>query len=120
VDPINLDDVAEAMHVSTFYFCKMFKEATGLTFTEYLGRVRIEQAKAQLLNPNWRVSEIAFDVGTVIFRQLARQSLTEFRVSRAAKQMLVSRRFHDAERGKVIDNRSVAVIRTECRLELKG
>jgi YesN/AraC family two-component response regulator len=50
------------MHVSTFYFCKIFKKATGLTFTEYLGRVRIEKAKALLLNPHLRISEIAYEV----------------------------------------------------------
>ena len=31
------------------YFCKVFKKTTGLTFTDYLGRVRLEDAKAQLL-----------------------------------------------------------------------
>ena len=94
-DPIDLNDVAKAMHVSTFYFCKMFKKATGLTFTEYLGRVRIERAKAQLLNPNRRVSEIAYDVGfqslthfNRVFRQVAGQSPTKFRLSKAAKQLL--------------------------------
>ena len=55
--------MAKALHVSTFYFCKMFKKATGLTFVDYLGRVRIEKAKTQLLNPNRRVSEIAYDIG---------------------------------------------------------
>jgi len=94
-DPIDLENVARAMHVSTFYFCKMFKKATGLTFTEYLGRVRIERAKTQLLNPNRRVSEIAYDVGfqslthfNRVFRQVAGQSPTEFRHSKAAKQLL--------------------------------
>jgi len=94
-DPIDLDDVAKAMHVSTFYFCKMFKKATGLTFTEYLGRVRIERAKTQLLNPNRRVSEIAYDVGfqflthfNRVFRQVAGQSPSKFRLSKAAKQLL--------------------------------
>jgi AraC-like DNA-binding protein len=94
-DPIDLGDVAKAMHVSTFYFCKMFKKATGLTFTEYLGRVRIERAKTQLLNPNRRVSEIAYDVGfqslthfNRVFRQVAGQSPTKFRLSKAAKQLL--------------------------------
>jgi ligand-binding sensor protein len=33
-DPISLDEIARTMHVSTFYFCKMFKKATGLTFTD--------------------------------------------------------------------------------------
>jgi AraC-like DNA-binding protein/ligand-binding sensor protein len=94
-DPIDLNDVAKAMHVSTFYFCKMFKKGTGLTFTEYLGRVRIERAKTQLLNPNRRVSEIAYDVGfqslthfNRLFRQVAGQSPTKFRLSKAAKQLL--------------------------------
>jgi AraC-like DNA-binding protein/ligand-binding sensor protein len=94
-DPIDLGDVAKAMHVSTFYFCKMFKKATGLTFTEYLGRVRIERAKTQLLNPNRRVSEIAYDVGfqslthfNRVFRQVAGQSPTKFRISKTAKQLL--------------------------------
>jgi AraC-like DNA-binding protein/ligand-binding sensor protein len=90
-DPIDLDNVAKAMHVSTFYFCKLFKRATGLTFTEYLGRVRIEKAKTLLLNPHLRISEIAYDVGfqslthfNRVFRQVTGRSPTAFRVSKAA------------------------------------
>jgi AraC-like DNA-binding protein len=78
------------MHVSTFYFCKLFKKATGLTFTEYLGRVRIEKAKALLLNPHLRISEIAYDVGfqslthfNRVFRQVTGRSPTAFRVSKS-------------------------------------
>jgi AraC-like DNA-binding protein/ligand-binding sensor protein len=89
-DPIDLDNVAKAMHVSTFYFCKLFKKATGLTFTEYLGRVRIEKAKALLLNPHLRVSEIAYDVGfqslthfNRVFRQVTGRSPTAFRSSKS-------------------------------------
>jgi AraC-like DNA-binding protein/ligand-binding sensor protein len=69
-DAISLSEVARALNVSTFYFCKLFKKATGLNFTEYLSRVRIEKAKNLLLNPNLRVSEIAYEVGF--------QSLTHF------------------------------------------
>ena len=85
-DPIDLDNVAKAMHVTTFYFCKTFKKATSLTFTEYLGRVRIEKAKALLLNPHLRISEIAYEVGfqslthfNRIFRQLTGEAPTAFR-----------------------------------------
>jgi AraC-like DNA-binding protein len=74
------------MHVSTFYFCKIFKKATGLTFTEYLGRVRIEKAKTLLLNPHLRISEIAYDVGfqslthfNRIFRKTTGEAPTTFR-----------------------------------------
>jgi AraC-like DNA-binding protein/ligand-binding sensor protein len=69
-DEIKLGTVAKVVNTSTFYFCKMFKKATGLHFTQYLARVRIEKAKNLLLNPNLRVSEIAYEVGF--------QSLTHF------------------------------------------
>jgi AraC-like DNA-binding protein/ligand-binding sensor protein len=85
-DPIGLNEIARAMHVSTFYFCKLFKKATGLTFTDYLGRVRVEKAKNLLLNPHLRVSEIAYTVGfqslthfNRIFRKITGESPTDFR-----------------------------------------
>jgi AraC-like DNA-binding protein/ligand-binding sensor protein len=85
-DPISLEEVAKAMHVSTFYFCKMFKKATGLTFTDYLGRVRVEKAKILLLNPHLRVNEIAYTVGfqslshfNRVFRNLIGESPSHFR-----------------------------------------
>ena len=85
-DPIGLNEIASAMHVSTFYLCKMFKKATGMTFTDYLGRVRVEKAKNLLLNPHLRVSEIAYAVGfqslthfNRVFRELTGQSPTDFR-----------------------------------------
>jgi AraC-like DNA-binding protein/ligand-binding sensor protein len=85
-DKLSLTDVARAVNTSTFYFCKLFKKATGLNFTEYLSRVRIEKAKNLLLNPNLRVSEIAFEAGfqslthfNRIFRKLAGQSPTQYR-----------------------------------------
>jgi AraC-like DNA-binding protein/ligand-binding sensor protein len=69
-DDISMSDVAKVVNVSTFYFCKMFKKTTGLTFTEYLSQVRISKAKNLLLNPHMRVSEIAYEIGY--------QSLTHF------------------------------------------
>lgn len=69
-ESISLKEIAAAVHTSTFYFCKIFRKGTGLTFTEYLTRVRIEKAKDQLTNPHLRISEIAFAVGF--------QSLSQF------------------------------------------
>jgi AraC-like DNA-binding protein/ligand-binding sensor protein len=94
-DPIDLAKVAQAMHVSTFYFCKLFKKATGLTFTEYLSRVRVEKAKHLLLNPHLRISEIAYDVGfqslthfNRVFRQVAGQSPSEYREAKSVRRVL--------------------------------
>ena len=69
-DDISLGQVAKAVNTSTFYFCKLFRKATGINYTDYLARIRIEKAKNLLLNPNLRISEIAFEVGF--------QSLTHF------------------------------------------
>ena len=87
-DPLRLEHVAKAMHVSTFYFCKLFKKATGLTFTDYLGRVRIEKAKTLLFNPHLRITEIAYVVGfqslthfNRVFRKLTGESPSLFRAN---------------------------------------
>jgi AraC-like DNA-binding protein/ligand-binding sensor protein len=77
-EELSLDDVAKSVHTSKFYFCKMFKKATGINFTDYLSRVRTERAKNLLLNRNLRVSEIAYEVGF--------QSLTHF--NRVFKRIL--------------------------------
>ena len=85
-DEISLGDVAKAVNTSTFYFCKMFKKATGLNFTDYLSRVRVEKARNLLLNPNLRISEIAFSAGfqslshfNRVFRRIAGESPTRYR-----------------------------------------
>jgi len=85
-EEISLGDVAGAVNTSTFYFCKMFKKATGLNFTDYLSRVRVEKAKNLLLNPNSRISEVAFASGfqslshfNRVFRRIAGESPTSYR-----------------------------------------
>jgi AraC-like DNA-binding protein/ligand-binding sensor protein len=69
-DAISLADVARVANMSAFYFCKIFKKATGLTFTDYLARVRVETVKKMLLNPHTRMSEAAYAAGF--------QSLSQF------------------------------------------
>lgn len=86
MEPLSLAAVAQASGASVFHFCKVFKKATGLKFTDYVARVRLENAKAQLLNPNRRISEVAYDVGfqsltqfNRMFKRVFGQSPTEFR-----------------------------------------
>jgi AraC-like DNA-binding protein/ligand-binding sensor protein len=69
-EDISLRQVAGAVNTSAFYFCKMFKQATGLTFTDYLARLRVEKVKNLLLNPHKRISEAAYEAGF--------QSLSQF------------------------------------------
>jgi len=69
-EDLRVADVAAFVNTSPFYFCKRFKQATGMTFTNFLSRVRVERSKNLLVNPNLRVGEIAYEVGF--------QSLTHF------------------------------------------
>jgi AraC-like DNA-binding protein/ligand-binding sensor protein len=83
---LSLGRVAQAVHTSAFYFCKLFKKITGINFTEFVSRMRVEKSKNLLLNPNLRVSEVAFEVGfqslthfNRIFKKVVGQSPTEYR-----------------------------------------
>jgi len=69
-EPLPLALVAKQAGVSESHFCRLFKEATRLTLTDYINRRRIEWAKRELLKPEVRVSEIAFQIGY--------QSLSQF------------------------------------------
>jgi len=85
-EEMSLRQVAGAVNTSAFYFCKMFKQATGLTFTDYLARVRIEKVKNLLLNPHKRISEAAYEAGfqslsqfNRVFRKIAGEAPTTWR-----------------------------------------
>jgi AraC-like DNA-binding protein len=85
-EPLSLSAVAKAAGASVFHFCKVFHKSTGLKFTDYVARVRLEDARTQLLNPNRRISEVAYDVGfqsltqfNRMFKRVFGQSPTEFR-----------------------------------------
>lgn len=62
-EPISLAQVVAHVGVSRFYFCKLFKRATGMTLTEYVTRVRLEKAKTLLVDPALRITEVAFAAG---------------------------------------------------------
>ena len=85
-DDLSLGEVAKAVNMSAFYFCKMFKQATGMTFTDYLARVRVEKVKNLMLNPHKRISEAAFEAGfqslsqfNRVFRKIAGEAPTAYR-----------------------------------------
>ena len=86
VEPITLEQVASNVGVSSFHFCKIFKKATGFTFTEFVTLARVAEAKRMLLSPQNRVTEVAYEVGfqslsqfNRCFKKVTNQSPSEFR-----------------------------------------
>jgi len=62
-EAITLGEVVAHVGVSRFYFCKLFKRATGMTLTEYVTHVRLEKVKSLLVDPSLRISEIVYAAG---------------------------------------------------------
>lgn len=58
-ESITLDDVAGVVHVSSSRVRHVFKDATGVSFKEYLTQARVAEAKKLLLGTDLTVAEIA-------------------------------------------------------------
>jgi AraC-like DNA-binding protein len=89
---ISVRELAERVSLSPCHFCKVFKKQTGLTFTEYRARLRIERAQTLLENPHVRISEAAFEAGfdsiqyfNRVFRRMVGCSPSEYRGRRSAE-----------------------------------
>ena len=86
-EELSLAAVADAVNMSPFYFCKIFKRETGMTFTRFLARVRIEQVKHSLVKRHTRISQAAFEAGFTslsqfnrVFREIAGESPSDYRL----------------------------------------
>ena len=62
-DSVTLDEIAQALFVSTAHFIRAFKKETGLTPHQYLNRYRLVVATQLLEYSDRRVEEIAAEVG---------------------------------------------------------
>ena len=85
-DELSLAAVAQIVNMSATYFSAKFKEITGINFVDYVARTRVEKARNLLLDPNRRVSEVAFAVGfqslsqfNRTFKKVAGQSPRDYR-----------------------------------------
>ena len=86
-DPeLNLDKVAEHVYISSCYLSRLFKEVTAYSFTEYLNRRRIKEAKHLLLSSPAKIYEIAEAVGFrdshyfgIVFKKITGLAPSEYR-----------------------------------------
>ncbi len=60
---ITLEQLSSTLNVNREYFCRIFKEATGITPVEYINYVRITKAENLLTTTNLSVLEISMEVG---------------------------------------------------------
>lgn len=82
---LTLEEIARSVSISPFYFCRLFREELGVSFTEYLTKVRLGKA-VELLAQGLSVKECCFALGyndpnyfSRIFRKYYQVSPSEYR-----------------------------------------
>ncbi len=56
---ITIEDISAHCHISKFYFCRTFKEVTGITPVKFINSVRCTRARDLLLAGEYSVAEIS-------------------------------------------------------------
>lgn len=62
-EPLSLDEIANTAILSKFYFSRVFRSLTGTSPGRFLSAVRLQQAKALLVETDLSVTEISYRVG---------------------------------------------------------
>lgn len=60
---LSLDEIAEQFYLSKYYMCRLFKEVTGYSISEYINIHRIQKARHYLENTDLSISEITGLIG---------------------------------------------------------
>lgn len=60
---LNLNTVAEYAHFNPQYFSRFFKKEVGVTFTEYVAKLKIDKAKRLLSETDYPIHRIATELG---------------------------------------------------------
>lgn len=62
-EDLTLDFVSKKFCFSPWYFSRIFKQVTGMSYIEYLNKIRINEAQKLLTKTNKRITEIAIETG---------------------------------------------------------
>ncbi|AZU62190.1 helix-turn-helix domain-containing protein [Neobacillus mesonae] len=100
LEAITLEKVASHVHLSPTYFSRIFKNATGSNFVEYITYLRIEKAKELLQDLNYTVYQIALEVGysnshyfSRVFKTIVGKSPSDYRNSILVPSDLTNEKF---------------------------
>ncbi len=81
-----LEEIAQVVFLNPCYLSHLFKREMGCTITDYITKVRVEEAKRLLRNDNIPVSEVGMRVGyedpsyfSKIFKKMVKYSPSKYR-----------------------------------------
>ncbi len=83
---LSMRDVAANFYLNPSYFCKLFKEEIGVTFTTYLMSIRVENAKRLMSESSMKLYDVASAVGytnvqyfSTVFKEIEGITPSQFR-----------------------------------------
>ncbi len=89
-DELSLRHVAKVVNVSAGYFSELFHKTTGMTFTDYVARMRVEKVKHLLGDSRLQITAIALDTGfnsvsqfNRVFKRVTGMSPRQYRLNQA-------------------------------------
>jgi len=83
-EQITMAAVANECNMSYFHFSKVFKQRTGVTFSEWLAQVRLELARERLEQPGSTVAEVAASLGYDYQKNFSRAFKRRYGIAPAA------------------------------------
>ncbi|WCR26697.1 response regulator [Paenibacillus thiaminolyticus] len=84
--PLAMEEVAGMVHLSPYYFSKLFKQQAGATFTDYITQLRISRACQYIEQNKLSLKEICYQVGyrdpnyfSRVFKKVTGAAPTDYR-----------------------------------------
>lgn len=83
---ITLDEVADHVYLSGYYFSKLFKKEIGQNFVDYVNEKKINRSKILLQDSTWSIDSIAHSLGfsqssyfSKLFKKVTKMSPRDYR-----------------------------------------
>ncbi|MGF6557963.1 AraC-like DNA-binding protein [Pseudomonas sp. S30_BP2TU TE3576] len=110
-DSIDQRELAQRCGMTTFRFSRLFKEANGLGFTDYILDKRMNFAKDLLDNSQMPITSIGYEAGfkdpsyfARAFKQFANCTPSEYRVARQIKAAAAAQPVQDDKTTEVLES----------------
>ncbi|EPR10499.1 response regulator transcription factor [Ruminiclostridium papyrosolvens] len=86
---LSVATAARVIHISESHFSHLFKSEMGVSFVDYVNRLRIEKAMKLLIETDKNINEISYEVGinspnyfSILFKKITKMPPNEYRNSK--------------------------------------